>query len=130
MFGRTQIDPLGRQAVLAIGAGRVAVGIGALFATRPALRALGFGETDATGTALAKVLGGRDLALGALTLGVRDDRAALRAAALTAIALDAADAVAFSFALADPETRQAGLAGVVTAAAATAAGAWAYRRLA
>ncbi|HSS32499.1 MAG TPA: DUF4267 domain-containing protein [Solirubrobacterales bacterium] len=123
------IDPLARQAVVAIGAGRVAIGIGALFATRPALRALGFGETDATGTALAKVLGARDLTLGLVTLAAREDRGALRAAALAAAALDAADAVAFSYALADPETRQAGLAGVATASAAALAGAWAWRRL-
>ena len=113
-----------------IGASRIAVGAGALLTTRPALRALGFGETDAAGTALAKVLGARDLALGALTLAARDDRDALRAAALAAAALDAADAVAFSLALGDPETRQAGLAGVATATAAALAGAWAWRRLA
>lgn len=115
--------------MLAIGAGRVAIGVGTLLATRPALRALGFTETDAAGSALAKVLGARDLALGVLTLAARDDRDALRAAALAATALDAADAVAFSFALGDPETRQAGVAGFVTAAAATLAGAWAWRRL-
>jgi hypothetical protein len=130
MFGRRPIDPLGRQAALAIGAGRVAVGVATLFATRPALRGLGFGETDATGISLAKILGGRDLALGALTLAARDDRDALRAAALAATALDAADAAAFSLALGDPETRRAGLAGVAAATAAALAGAWAWRRLA
>lgn len=130
MARRQRIDPLGRQAALAIGAGRVAIGVGTLFATRPGLRALGFAETDATGTALAKVIGARDLALGLVTLAARDDREALRAAALAATALDAADAVAFSHALGDPETRQAGLTGLGAATAAVLAGAWAWRRLA
>jgi hypothetical protein len=127
---RRQIDPLGRQAALAIGAGRVAIGIGTLFATRPGLRALGFAETDATGTALAKALGARDLALGLVTLAVRDDSDALRATAFAGAALDTADAVAFSYALGDPETRQAGLTGLAGATAVALAGAWAWRRLA
>jgi hypothetical protein len=130
MARRRRIDPFGRQAVLAIGAGRVAIGAGTLLATRPGLRALGFAETDATGSALAKVIGARDLALGAVTLAARDDREALRAAALAATALDAADALAFGLALGDPETRQAGITGLAAAAAATLAGAWAWRRLA
>lgn len=129
MARRRRIDPLGRQTALAIGAGRVAIGIGTLFATRPGLRALGFAETDATGTALAKVVGARDLALGLVTLAVRDDGYALRAATLAGTALDAADAVAFSIALGDPETRQAGLTGLVGATVAALAGTWAWRRL-
>jgi hypothetical protein len=52
-----EIDPLGRQTVLAIAAGRIAIGVGALFATGPALRALGFAETDAAGRALARRAG-------------------------------------------------------------------------
>jgi hypothetical protein len=124
-----RIDPLGRQAALAIGAGRVAIGVGTLFATKPALRALGFAEPDSTGTALAKMLGGRDLALGLVTLAARDDGETLRAIALAGAALDAADAVTFSYALGDPETRQAGLAGVLVAGAAALASAWAWRRL-
>lgn len=129
MARRRPIDPLGRQAALAIGAGRVAIGLGTLLATRPGLRALGFAETDATGTALAKVVGARDLALGLVTLAAREDRSALRAAALAGTALDAADAAAFSFALGDPETRQAGVTGLAGATAAVLAGAWAWRRL-
>jgi hypothetical protein len=127
---RRTIDPLARQAVLAIGAGRVAIGVGTLFATRPGLRALGFAETNATGTALAKALGARDLALGLVTLAIRDDGDALRAAAFAGTALDSADAAAFAYALGDPETRQAGLTGLAGAAAAALAGAWAWHRLA
>ncbi|MGV1047088.1 MAG: hypothetical protein ACOYD4_01000 [Solirubrobacterales bacterium] len=126
---RGRIDPLTQQMVLAGAAGRIAVGAGAFFATRPALRALGFGETGAAGSALAKVLGARDLALGALTMAVRDDRAALRAVTLAAAALDAADTAAFAIAAGDPETRMGGVSGALTAGAATLAGLWAWRRL-
>ena len=129
MFRREKSDPLGRQAVLAIAAGRIAVGAGALFATRPALGALGFGETDSSGLALAKLAGGRDLALGALTLAVRDDPAALRAAALAGAALDGADALTFTLAIGGPETRRAGLGGLLSGGAAALAGIWAWRRL-
>lgn len=115
---------------LQLAAGRLAVGTGAFFATRPALRALGFGETDAAGNALAKVLGARDLAVGALAVASREDRAALRAVTLAGAALDAADTVAFALALRDPRLRRAGVGGVLSAGAAAGAGLWAWRRLA
>jgi hypothetical protein len=127
---RRRSDPLARQTVLAVAAGRVAIGAATLLATRPALRALGFAETDSAGLALAKLAGGRDLALGAVTLAVRDDPGALRAAALAAAALDGADALTFSLAAAGPETRDAGLRGLISGAAAAALGLWAHRRLA
>jgi hypothetical protein len=126
---RPKIDPLARQAVLGMAGGRVAVGAAAFFATGPALRATGFGEAGATGRGLAKVLGARDLTLGTLTILARDDREALRALAFVAAALDAADAAAFTFAAAEPETRRAGLLSVAVAGASAVAGFWAYRRL-
>ena len=129
MLRRRQPDPLARQAVLAIAAGRIAIGVGTLLATRPAIGALGFGETDSSGLALAKLAGGRDLALGAVTLALRDDPAALRAAALAGAALDGADALTFILATGDPETRRAGLNGVLSGGAAALAGLWAWRRL-
>lgn len=116
--------------VLAGAAGRLAVGAGAFFATRPALRALGFDETGAAGSALAKVLGARDLALGGLTVALRNDRDALRTAVFAAAVLDAADVAAFAIAAGDPETRNGGVSGALTAGAATLAGLWAWRRLA
>ncbi len=124
-----KIDSLGRALALQLAAGRLAVGGGALFATRPALRALGFGETDAAGRALARVLGARDLAVGALTIASREDRAALRAVTLAAAALDAADTVAFALALRDPQLRRAAVGGALSAGAAAGAGFWAARRL-
>jgi hypothetical protein len=128
MPGR-RIDPLARQVALTLGAGRVALGAGALFATGPTLKALLFGETDGVGRALAKLAGGRDLALGLLTLALRDDRAGLRTVVLSAAVLDAADAVSLGLAARDGDTRLAGLGGVVSGGAAALAGTWAWRRL-
>lgn len=124
-----KIDSLGRALTLELAAGRLAVGSAALFATKPALRALGFGETDASGRALAKVLGARDLALGALTIASREDRAVLRAVTLTAATLDAADTIAFALSAREPQARRAGIGGALTAGIAAGAGFWAWRRL-
>jgi hypothetical protein len=129
MARRRGIDPVGRRAALALGAARTGLGVGALFATGPTLKALLFGETDAVGRALAKLAGGRDLALGLLTLAARDDVAMLRTLTLSAAILDAADAFSLGLAARDGDTRIAGLAGVVSGGGAAIAGAWAWRRL-
>jgi hypothetical protein len=126
---RRKSDPLARQAVLAIAAGRVAIGVGTLLATAPALRLLGFAEVGASGTALARLAGSRDVAIGLVTIAVRDDRAKLRQASLLAAAVDAADAVAFGLATRDRETADAGVRGLGAGAAAALTGAWAARRL-
>jgi hypothetical protein len=123
------MDRFARQAVLGIAAGRIAIGVGAVFATRPALKVLGFAEVDAAGTALGRIAGGRDIALGLLALAAHGDRKALRIAALAGAAVDASDAVAFSVAARDPAARRAGLGGAVSGSAAAIAGAWAWRRL-
>lgn len=115
--------------MLEIAAGRIAIGVGALLVTRPALKALGFAQIDAAGLALGRIAGGRDIALGLLTVAARDNPAALRTTALAAAAVDAGDAVAFGFAARDPDARRAGLGGVVSGAAAAIVGAWAWRRL-
>lgn len=126
---RRGTDPVAQRMALALGAARVGLGIGALFVTRPTLKALLFGETDAVGRALAKLAGGRDLALGAMTLAARDDAATLRALVLAAAILDAADAFALGFAARDPDTRLAGFGGVASGGGAAIAGAWAWHRL-
>jgi hypothetical protein len=129
MFRKNRMDPLGRQIALEIGASRVGVGIATFFATRPALRALGFSETDATSRTFARLLGARDIGVGALTLAVRNDPNALRNVVLASSCLDLADAVAFATATANPDTRRGGLTGVAFGGAAAVAGFWAYRRL-
>jgi hypothetical protein len=126
---RRRSDPLARQAVLGIAAGRIAIGVGAVFATRPALRALGFAEIDTAGAALGRIAGGRDIALGLLALAARDDRRALRIAALAGAAVDAADAVTFATAARDPLARRAGVTGILSGSAAAITGVWAWRRL-
>jgi hypothetical protein len=123
------MDPLGRQAAIAIGAARLGIGAGALFATRRALKPLGFGDTDAKGVALAKLAGGRDLALGALTLACRDDARRLPALVLAGVALDSADAVSLGLAAANPQTRAGGFGGALSGVVAAAVGCWAWRRL-
>jgi hypothetical protein len=121
---------MARKVVIAIAAGRIAIGAGALLATRPALGALGFPDTDASGHALARLAGGRDLALGALTLAARNDTAALRALALAGASLDAADALTLGLAgQRHSELRLAGIGGVVSGGGAALAGAWAWRHL-
>ncbi len=130
MARRPKIDPLAQQLVLAMAGCRVGIGTATFFATGPAMGAAGLGELNAGGRAIGKVAGGRDLALGLLTYAVRDDRQALRTVALAAALLDAADAAAFSFAAAEPETRRGGTIGVLVAGAAALLGFWSWRRLA
>jgi hypothetical protein len=122
-------DPNPRRVALALGASRVGLGVGALFLTRPALTALGFGDAGSAGRALAKLLGGRDLALGLATLAARQDAGRLRELTLAAAALDTADAIAMALAARDPEVRLAALGGVLSGGGAAAAGLWAGRRL-
>jgi hypothetical protein len=126
---RRRIDPLPRQTILALAGARIGIGVAALLVTRPALKTLGFGETDAVGTALGRIAGGRDVALGVLALAARDDRRALRIAALAGAAVDASDAVTFGVAAKDPLARRAGVLGVLSGSAAALTGAWAWRRL-
>ena len=129
MFRSKRMDPLARQVALQIGGSRVGVGAAAFFATRPALRALGFGESGSAGRTLARVLGARDIAMGCLTLAVRDDQSALRSVILASSCLDLADAVAFGLAAGKEGTRRPGLIGVASGGGAALAGLWAWRRL-
>jgi hypothetical protein len=123
------MDPAGHKVALALGTARVGLGLGALFFTRPTLKLLLFGETDGPGRALAKLAGGRDLALGLMTLAAHDDRTALRTLTLTTALLDAADAFSLGLAARDGDTRLAGLGGVTSGGGAAVAGLWAWRRL-
>ena len=126
---RRRADPTARRVALAIGAARVGLGVGALFLTRPTLRALLFDETDGTGRALARLAGGRDLALGLATLAARGDDEALARLSLLAALLDGADAIAMSVSARDPQVRLAALGGVASGGAAAVAGIWSAARL-
>ncbi len=130
MIGRRRKpDPLARTAVLGIAAGRITIGVGALLATRPALKALGFDATDTSARALTRIAGGRDIAIGLLTFAARDDRTALREATATAAAVDLGDAICFVIAGRDPAAGRAAIQGILSGAAAALVGAWATRRL-
>lgn len=127
---RREPDPAVRAAVVAISAGRLGIGIGALFATGPALRALGFPDPDAPARALARLAGGRDIALGLAAIAAADDRAALRQASLAAAGVDIGDAIGLGLAGArDRRLRRAGLIGAVAGLSAGATGLWAASRL-
>ncbi|HEU5251722.1 MAG TPA: hypothetical protein VFU16_00155 [Solirubrobacterales bacterium] len=123
------MDSTARQVALGIGVSRLAMGLGIFFATQPALRALRFGGTDAQGEALAKLGGGRDIAIGALTLAARNDPGALRTTILVSSVCDLADAVALGVSSRRPETRAAGIGGILSGGAAAVAGLWSWRRL-
>jgi hypothetical protein len=127
---RRKPDPLARTAVLGIAAGRIAIGVGALFGTRPALKVLGFEASDTSARALARIAGGRDIAIGLLTVAARDDREALRDVAAAAAACDLGDAICFGIAGRDPAAGRAAVQGVLSGGAGAAVGAWAVRRLA
>jgi hypothetical protein len=129
VFRRARIDPLARQAAIAIAAGRLALGAGALLTPGAALKALGFTRVDGTSLALTRLAGTRDIALALLTLAARDDRRALRTATAVSAAVDAGDAISLGLAGRDPAARQAGIVGVASGAAAALAGLWAWRRL-
>ena len=126
---RRKPDPLARAAVLGIAGGRIAIGAGALLATRPALKVLGFEASDTSARALTRIAGGRDIALGLLTLAARDDRARLREVAAVAAAVDLGDTICFGIAGRDPAAGRAAVQGILTGGAAALVGAWAIHRL-
>jgi hypothetical protein len=130
MFHRERrVDPKARRVAMQIGGSRVALGAAIFFATRPALRAMRFPEPGPTGVALAKLGGGRDIAIGALTLGARSDAKRLRTVMLVSNLCDLADATAFAFGARHPQMRLAGTTGALSGAVAATAGFWAWRRL-
>ncbi|MBS1845990.1 MAG: DUF4267 domain-containing protein [Actinobacteria bacterium] len=126
---RRKPDPLARAAVLGIAGGRIAIGVGALLATRPALKVLGFEASDTSARALARIAGGRDIAIGLLTFAARDDRERLSEAAAVAAAVDLGDAIYFGIAGRDPAAGRAAVQGILSGGGATVVGAWALRRL-
>jgi hypothetical protein len=130
MFRRERsVEPKARQVAIQIGGSRVALGTAVFLATRPALQTMRFPEPGPTGVALAKLGGGRDIAIGALTLAALGDAERLRTVMLLSNLCDLADAAAFAFAARDPQMRLPGLSGVLSGSIAAATGFWAWRRL-
>jgi hypothetical protein len=110
--------------------GRIAIGVGLALAPRRALSALGFTEHSAETVVIARIAGGRDIALGVATLAALDDPERLRAASIANSAVDGGDALAFAAALgAGGEARTAGLRGIAAAVPASLASAWVASRL-
>jgi hypothetical protein len=126
---RRKPDPVARTAVLGVAGGRIAIGAAALLATRPALKILGFEASDTSARALTRIAGGRDIAIGLLTLAARDDRERLRETAAVAAAVDLGDAICFGIAGRDPAAGRAAVQGILSGGVATVVGAWAVRRL-
>lgn len=125
-----KVNPPARRAALAIGVGRISLGVATILATRPALEALGFSDPDRPVRTLGRLVGGRDFALGALTIAARDDRRALCAAVLVGAGADLVDALALGHTAFQEETTSAGIAlGAIAGATASVAGAWTARRL-
>jgi hypothetical protein len=123
-------DRLARAGAIAIAAARIGIGIGAVALTRPALRALGFDEPDGTSVALARLAGGRDIAIGVHGLLVRNDAARLREATLLGAAVDAGDAAAFGAAIVSRDgIDRTALMNIPIAGSAVIAGAWVAARL-
>jgi hypothetical protein len=125
MLARRRPESIARNLAVVLGAGRVAIGLGATLATGPALRALGFSESDGAGRALARMAGARDLALGALVAASAADRSALRSASLACAAADAGDALVFGTALVRRDgIDRAAIGGGAAALAATGLHVW------
>ena len=122
-------DPLARSGAIAIGLTRIGIGIAAFAFTTPALRKLGFGDPSPAAVALARLAGGRDIALGLHALSVRDDRDRLREASLLGAAVDAGDAIAFGAAIASPGYRKMALMNAPAGVSGAIAGTWVAVRL-
>ena len=131
--GDTSLEKMNRAArreAVAIGAGRLLLGVSILAATRPALKGLGFPDPSDATVALARLAGGRDVALGLHALAVRNDRGRLREAVAIGALVDAGDAVAFGLGLrGERETRRMAMRNAPAGAAAAIAGLRALRRL-
>ena len=116
---------------LASGAGRICIGVALALAPKLALSGLGFRDHSPATIAVARIAGGRDIALGATMLLAAGDADRLRAAHLASAGVDAGDAAAFAGALASGEesVRDAGMRGTAAGLAAALAGGWAAWRL-
>jgi Domain of unknown function (DUF4267) len=114
MFRRDRVDADAARHALWLGALRTAIGIGVLLTPEPLLRSWGFPDQEsrsASGKALLRVLGGRDIVLGLATLAARDKPAGLRTMIAASAAVDTGDtAVSLGLAAASPGARRPAIA--------------------
>lgn len=123
-------DPLAAVVMVGLAAGRIGIGIGAFAMTRRALGLLGFERPAAESVALARLAGGRDIALGLHALSALGDRDRLREAAMLGALVDGGDAIAFGAALVNRDgIDRTALTNSPLGAAAALAGLWAFDRL-
>jgi hypothetical protein len=127
---QAEMNPAARREAVAIGAGRLLLGTAILAATRPALGGLGFTDPSDATVALARLAGGRDIALGLHALSAAGDRKRLREAVAIGALVDLGDAVAFGVGLrGSPQTRRTAMRNAPAGAVAAVAGLWVLRRL-
>jgi hypothetical protein len=125
-----QPDRLARAGAIVVAVARIGIGAAALALTRPALRAIGFQRPGEESVALARLAGGRDIALGLHALLARDDAVRLRQLSLLGAAVDAGDAAAFGLALIGRErVDRTAWVNLPIAGSAVVAGAWVAVRL-
>lgn len=120
---------LPRNGAIAIAAGRLALGIGITAFTRRALDGLGLPSDDEGAVVLARLAGGRDIALGIHGLAARNDRQRLAESSAVATAVDLGDGIAFALALRSGGVGRRALVNVPLIAGAVGAGAWVTARL-
>lgn len=130
MSEETKADTLAAVMALAVGAGRVGMGLGIALFTRPALQRLGFNRPSGSTVALARLAGMRDVAIGGHALAAGTDREQLREATLIGMLVDSSDALSFGAALATRDGIDSTAArNIPVAAAAAVAGGWILSRL-
>jgi hypothetical protein len=119
-----------RAVSIAMGTGRILIGLGLAASPQVAMRMLGFPRYGPETLVVSRVAGARDIVMGAATLLALGDRRRLAAAHLANAAADAGDAATFGTALASvEELRGAGMRGLAAAVPATIVGLWAVGRL-
>jgi len=122
-------DSVARAGAIAIAAARLGLGLAIATSTRRALAGLGFDDPGAGAIALARLAGGRDIALGLHGLSARDDRARLAESSAIATAVDAGDGIAFAAAIASGEMSKRVAVNIPLIAVAVVAGGWVTARL-
>jgi hypothetical protein len=119
-----------RVVSIAMGTGRILIGLGLAATPEIAMRMLGFPRYGPETLVVSRVAGARDIVMGAATLLALGDRRRLAAAHLANAAADAGDAATFGTALAaSDKLRGAGVRGLAAAVPAAIVGLWAAARL-